>query len=239
MLRFILAIIVFFPYCIYFYFKARKAVRDKNATATERYGVVRQIITTICKKSRITVNSFGSENLPEKDGFVLISNHQGRFDGLAHIAGNERCVSFLIDEKRSNMPIEKTVVDALGCVRIDRTNLEKTRASLSKLKEEVGNGRNIVIFPEGGWAKNGNNLQEFKTGAIGTVISCKCTIVPVCLYDTYKVYGVNSLKKVSCRIHYLTPIPYSEYENMTRAEIADLIKERINEKLTELKSKEQ
>lgn len=239
MLRFIVIIIIFFPYCIAFYFKAKRAVKNKNMTVNERYGIVREMICKICKKSRITVNTYGAENLPKEDGYALAPNHQGRFDGLAIIKSSERNISFLIDEKRSNMPIEKTIVDALGCVRIDRSDLAKVRNSLRQLGGVIKSGRNIAVFPEGQWSDNKNELQEFKTGALSVLSNIGCPIVPVCLYDTYKVYGINSLKKVSCQVHFLSPIYYEEYKDMSRSELGDLIKQRISEKLNELKGQEQ
>ena len=62
----------------------------------------------------------------------------------------------------------------------------------------------------------------------------KCPVVPVCLYDTYKVYNVNSLKKVKCSVHYLDPIYYDEYKELGLKQISELVKERIRIKIEEL-----
>lgn len=234
MLRFILVIIINLPLCVYFYFKAKRALKKSDE---ERFRAVKWIIHLICKKIRATVESYGEENLPEKDGYALLINHQGRFDGLAVIESSSRRVSFLADANRSNFPVQKTVVDALGCVRIDKTSLARTREALDKLRESLKSGLNIAVFPEGIYGDNKNTLQEFKTGAIGTIMEAGCPIVPVCLYDTYKVYGVNSLKKVSCQVHYLTPITYDEYKDLTKSELAELVKQRIGEKIAEIDGK--
>ena len=238
MLRFVLIIIIFFPHCLYFYFAARKVIKNKNSTPEERYGVVRKIIGIICKKSRITVYSYGQENLPKEDGYALLVNHQGRFDGLALIKASERKVSFLIDQTRSNVPIEKTVVDALGCVRMNKSDLVSVRQAMRDTVNVLEGGGNIAIFPEGQDGDNKNNLQEFKTGAICFVERSKRPMVPVCLYDTYKVYGINSLRKVSCQVHFLKPITYDEYKDLSKDELTALIKSRMADKLEELKSKE-
>ena len=71
------------------------------------------------------------------------------------------------------------------------------------------------------------------------VFHTKCPIVPVTLYDTYKVYGVNSLKRVSCEVHYLKPIPYEEYHGLDKNELASLVKSKIQEKLDELNASHQ
>ena len=61
----------------------------------------------------------------------------------------------------------------------------------------------------------------------------KCPIVPIAIYDTYKVFNVNSLKKVTCEVHYLDPIYYDEYKELSKPEIAALIKSKIQAKLEE------
>lgn len=233
MLRFIIIIILNIPFCIRAYFRAKKTL-DKHLPVRERYETIRTIIGTICKRCRVTVISSGAENLPEKDGYALLINHQGRFDGLAVIESSERQISFLSDYKRSNFPVQKTIIDALGCVRIDKTSLSQTRDALANLTSALADGQNVAVFPEGVYGDNKNTLQDFKTGAVGAVMNAECPIVPVCLYDTYKVYGVNSLKKVSCQVHFLTPISYGEYKEMSKTELCDLVKSRIQNKIDEL-----
>lgn len=236
MLRFILIIAINIPFCIRSYFRAKKMLK-KRLTVKERYVTVRKIIETICRRNRVTVISSGAENLPEKDGYALLVNHQGRFDGLAVIASSERQISFLADDKRSNFPVQRTVIDALGCVRIDKSSLSHTREALENLCETIKSGQNVAVFPEGIYGENKNELQEFKTGAVSAVMSAECPIVPVCLYDTYKVYGINSLRKVSCQVHFLDPIYFAEYKDMTKAELCELVKSRIRDKIDELDRK--
>ncbi|MDY2888214.1 MAG: 1-acyl-sn-glycerol-3-phosphate acyltransferase, partial [Candidatus Caccosoma sp.] len=102
---------------------------------------------------------------------------------------------------------------------------------------DIKNGKNYLIFPEGYYKDNKNTLQDFHSGCLNVVYQSKCPIVPICLYDTYKVYNVNSLKKVSCEVHYLKPIYYDEYCNLRKHELIKLVKSRIQEKIDELNNK--
>ena len=231
MLRFIISII----FCIRSYFRAKKTLKAR-LPVRERYGTIRKIIGTVCKRSRVTVVSSGAEKLPDDDGYALLVNHQGRFDGLAVIQGSERQVSFLADASRADFPVQTTVIDALGCVRIDKSSLSHTRDALENLSMAIKSGQNVAVFPEGIYGDNKNTLQEFKTGAVSAVMGAECPIVPVCLYDTYKVYGINSLKKVSCQVHFLDPIYYDEYKSMTKTALCELVKSRIQNKIDELNS---
>ena len=236
MFRFIFTIILWFPYNIYFYFKMRKGIKKKK-DLQERYDIARKIVLTIIKKSRAKVYTYGKENLPENNGYILYPNHQGRFDGLAVISSTERQITFVIDDKRSHISIEGTFMDLIKAKRIDKKNPKKTLVSINEVGEEVKSGVNYCIFPEGGHNNNKNNIQEFYTGCFRFLHEVKCPIIPTCLYDTYKVYNVNSYRKVSCEVHILKPIEYEEYKDLNVKEIASLVKKRIQEKIDELNEK--
>ena len=51
------------------------------------------------------------------------------------------------------------------------------------------------------------------------------------LVDSYKPFGINSLRKVRTQVHFLPPIFYEEYKTMTTPQIAELVKERIGEEI--------
>ena len=74
-----------------------------------------------------------------------------------------------------------------------------------------------------------NTLQEFKSGVFKCAFDAKVPVVPVALVDSYKAMDGNSLKKVTTQIHYLKPIPYDEYKDMKKTELAELVKARIQE----------
>ena len=236
MLRLVLSVILHFPYCIAFYFRMRKGIKKKT-DVQERYDIARKIVLTINKKSRVRTHVYGQENIPEENGYVFYPSHQGKYDGLAMVTASEKQFRFVIDDKRSHISIEGTFMDLTNAKRIDKANLKKTLKDFHEVCEEVKSGINYCIFPEGGHCGNKNNLQEFFTGCFRFLKDAKCPIIPVCLYDTYKVYNVNSFKKVDCEVHILKPIYYEEYKELNVKEIAQLIKSRISEKLEEIKEK--
>lgn len=45
--------------------------------------------------------------------------------------------------------------------------------------------------------------------------------------DSYKVFRINSLKKVQTSVHFLKPICYNEYSTMNSAQIAEQVKHQI------------
>ena len=87
-----------------------------------------------------------------------------------------------------------------------------------------------------GYTDNKNNLLEFHTGSFKIPLKAKCPIIPIAIYDSYKPFTINSIKRVTTQVHYLEPIYYEQYAGMSTREICDLVYNRINDKLNEIKS---
>lgn len=235
MLRFIWEIVFHLPTCIRFIIKMHKYNKSDKYTYEEKHQCARDVVNVIAKKGRVTVDVFGIENIPKENGFVMYSNHQGKFDGLAIAGSFPNGCAIIVDEKRAKNFMFKQFIKLTGSKTLSQSNYRKAINTFKKVEEEIKNKKkNYLIFPEGGYSNNKNTLIKFNTGCMKFVHRVKCPILPICLYDTYKVYGVNSLKKVKCEVHYLTPILYEEYKDLNKSELADLVKSRIQNKLNEI-----
>ncbi len=193
----------------------------------ERYTVTQKMINHIKKRARISTNVFGVENLPEDGGYIMYSNHQGKYDALGIMHSHKNPCSVLMEEKRSRMPIANQFIDFIGAKRLDQTNLRAQVSVFNEISEEVKGGRRFIIFPEGGYEKNGNELQTFYPGCFRCAIRSERPIVPVMVYDSYKPFGVNSLRRVTTEVHFLKSIPYDEFKDLKPAEVCDLVRSRI------------
>ena len=47
------------------------------------------------------------------------------------------------------------------------------------------------------------------------------------MIDCFKVFDNNTIKKVKVQIHYLKPIEYEEYKELSTNELAQLVQKRI------------
>ena len=56
-------------------------------------------------------------------------------------------------------------------------------------------------------------------------------MVPIALVDSFKVLDQKGSKPVSVQLHYLEPIFYEEYKDMKPAELAALVRSRIEAKI--------
>lgn len=235
MFRLVLVNILYFYISIYYILKLMHLTKSKKHTREQKYNYLNKVVKNVAKKSRVTINVEGLENLPKDNGYVMYANHQGKFDGLAIIGTHEMPLSVVIKKSRSNFLLVKQAMNLVNAKFLDISDLRETVKLFNDVSKEINEGVNYLIFPEGIYGDNKNNLQTFNTGCFGFVQRAKCPIVPVMLYDTYKVYNVNSFKKVSCYVHYLKPILHEEYKDLNKRELADLVKSRIQKAIDEFK----
>lgn len=234
MLRFYYVIIVSVPYIILLY--AKSAYMDKHSelyTEEQRYEFAKFIVDKIMKHSFIRTEVYGAENLPEEGGYVMYSNHQGKYDMVGIMYGHEKPCTVVMDEVRSKLPVMKPFLAVVQGSTLDRDDMRSQAKTIKKLIEEVNSGRKYVIFPEGGYSNNGNNLQEFKAGSFKVSMRSKTPIVPVAIVDSYVPYSYNSLRRVTTQVHYLEPIEYEDYKDMTTDEIALMVRDVIEAKVKE------
>lgn len=234
MLRFYFVIMVSVPYIVLLYVKSSYMDKhDEMFSEEARYEFAKLIVDKIMKHSFISTEVYGKENLPKEGGYVMYSNHQGKYDMVGIMYGHDKPCTVVMDEIRSNLPVMKPFLAVLKGSTLDRDDLRSQAKTIKKLIKEVDEGRRYVIFPEGGYDHNGNNLQEFKAGSFKISVKSKTPIVPVAIVDSYVPYSYNSLRRVVTQVHYLEPIEYQEYKDMKTEEIALLVHDRIEAKVKE------
>ena len=241
-LRFVLTIVFHFIHAIIFIVTMKRALRNPGLTRDDRWNVARKVGMKIVRLTNASVQTFGTENLPREGGYLLLPNHQGRFDGLAVTCAHKAMISFILDEKRSDMIMEGDYMRLSESVPIALGDARKCMESFRKVRDRVIKGDRFCVFPEGGYVDNGNTMREFRTGCLHYVKEMKCPLVPVCIYDSWKVYNYRRLRDafrhVDVQVHILKPIMPEEYEDLSKPEIAALVKGRIQAKMDELISQQ-
>lgn len=217
--------ILFVPYWA-FQLVAYAKDNDKH-TEEERFALLKKITINANKGGRVTIQTTGGENLPEKNGFVLFPNHQGLFDVLALVESCSRPLSVVMKKEVANVPFLKQVFAIMRAKAIDREDIKQSMRVIMDVTKEVTEGRNYVIFAEGTRTKHPNDLLDFKGGSFKSAIKARCSIVPVALIDSYKSFDTHSIKRITVQVHYLSPIYYDEYKDLKSTEIASIVKKRI------------
>ena len=233
MLRFVYAIVVNIFRILYYAPKmSYYAKHPEKYSSEDKYALAQKLIDTVKRTARITTEYHGVENLPEGGGYIMFANHQGRYDALGVLSGHKRPCSFLITKFRAHQFLAKQFFEMMDGVSIDKDSVKDQIRALRKLADNVKDGKIYLVFPEGVYQKGqGNRLLEFKHGCFLSAKNAKCPIVPVALIDSYKVFGINSLKRVTSRVVYLEPIEYETYKDMHVRDISDMVKQRIADEI--------
>ncbi len=197
----------------------------------DRYRQAQWIMEHWRKRSRTTTKVYGLENLPKEGGYIMYSNHQGKYDALGILLYHDEPCRILMEKKQSQRIVAKQVIDLVEGKRLDFENPKEQLKVLGQIAGEVADGKRYLIFPEGGYNDNKNTLQKFNAGCFRCSIDSKTPIVPVTIIDSYKALNGNSLKPCETYVYFLPPIPYSEYGSMKKTEISDMVKQRIQDKL--------
>ena len=195
----------------------------------EKYDHIRRILQYAVKSGNVNVQIFGEENLPKENGYLLYGNHQGLFDVVALVATHPGPMSCVFKKELANVPFLKQIVACTKSFAMDREDVRQSLEVIRAVTEEVKQGRNYLIFPEGTRSRNGNEMGEFHGGSFRCALKAKCPVVPMAVIDSYKVLDQKGSKPVTMQIHYLEPIPYEAYKDLKTVELAELVKSRIRE----------
>ncbi|MBE5927387.1 MAG: 1-acyl-sn-glycerol-3-phosphate acyltransferase [Lachnospiraceae bacterium] len=211
----------------------RYAKHTEKYSEIEKYAHIQYIMKTAVESGNIDLKVTGLENIPQEDGFLMYSNHQGMFDIMALAATCEKPWAAVLKKELYNIPFMKQIVDCTKSFPMDREDIKQSMGVIMSVIKEVKNGRNYLIFPEGTRSKKGNDMLEFHSGSFKCALKSKCPVIPIALVDCFKVLDQKGSKPVSIQLHYLEPILYEEYKDMNTTQLANLVKERIQKKINE------
>lgn len=218
------------PYYLYRLFKLCNIEKYDNVT---RYAFLRKVATKANKRGRVTIECHGIENLPAETGYILFPNHQGLYDALAFLETHERPFVTVMKKEVKDVFLLRNVITLLQAEIIDREDLRQSMTVIQNMTKRVKTGENFVVFAEGTRSRQGNKVGDFKGGTFKSAMKAKCPIVPAALIDSYKAFDTNSIKKVKVQLHYMEPLYYEDYKNMKSTEIAELVQNRIQQKIYE------
>lgn len=223
----------FFRVPIWFYHIWKLGIPDDVHTDNQGYDYIRNVVKKVNHTGKVEVEVHDVENLPHKNGFILFPNHQGLFDVLALMDACPKPFRIVVKKEASNMILVKQVIKALHGFSIDRQDMKASMKVIKNMTQNVKNGKNYVIFPEGTRSKDGNKLLAFKGGTFKSAVNAKCPIVPVALIDCFKPFDEKSSKRLKVQVCFLKPIYLEEYETMKTIEIAKLVHDKIQKKINE------
>lgn len=133
---------------------------------------------------RVEVNG----NIPNdlSVSYLICPNHSSYLDILVMYVALPNYFIFLGKKELGSVPLFNIYFKKMN-ILIDRENAKAAHASINKACDEMGKGRNVVIFPEGTISKAVPKLRAFKNGAFKASLQLGLPIVPVSFKDNYKL----------------------------------------------------
>ncbi len=239
MLSFIMTLTIgFFPlWTLIFY--SMYVVRHKDKyDKKKRMRIVRGFVHTLEFGSFTRTKFHGVENLPGEDegGYMIVPNHQGKYDAIGVLHGCTKPTGVLMETHRAGKLCAKQVMGLVDGVPIDLASPRQQLRVLRQMGERIrDNGESFIVFPEGGYSDNHNSIQKFHDGCFYAAYIAKCPIIPTLLVDTHTSLNRNNILKVSRpHIYFLPAVSYETYKDMSRAELAEYIRDILIEKMTEV-----
>ena len=187
----------------------------------------------LCRANWTSVTIEGREKADPNQSYVIMSNHQSNFDVLAFYGHWGRQFRWVMKEELRNVPGLGWYCAAGGHVFVDRSNREKSIASLEAAKERIRDGISVVFFPEGRRSRDGR-LQDFKTGGFRMAQDLGLPILPVSISGARHVLPDKTLKLIPGRIKITIhdPVLPDEYAKEDRKRLMEVVRQRICEGLT-------
>ena len=131
----------------------------------------------------------GKENIPLEGGYMLCANHIAVRDVLLIGATCPRQVKFIAKKELFSIPILRSVIKALGAVKIDRGGNDV--GALRKAIELIDRGDIISIFPQGHrYPSVDPSNTPIKNGAGMVAFRSKCDVIPVFIKTKGNKYGI-------------------------------------------------
>lgn len=234
MRRIILMVLYNLPFVPYWWWQlCHFAKHTDDIPEPEKYALLKKIVLHANKGGRVKIDVHGKEHIPTDQSFVFFPNHQGLFDVLAILEACDVPFSVVAKKEVKDVPFLKQVFAIMKAKIMDREDVRQSLQVILDVTQEVKNGRNYLIFPEGTRSRRGNQVGDFKGGSFKCAVKAKAPIVPVALLNAFEPFDRNSIAPVTVQVHFLEPIPYEVYQSMKTTEIAEIVKARIEETIAE------
>ena len=183
--------------------------------------------------NRLTVRRLGP--LPAGN-FILIANHCSHLDPLVVGASIPGRLRFLAKAELFEPLFLGTVLKLLGVVPVLKQDSQSAGATLRAFLKVLGEGENVVIFPEGGRSPDGQ-LQPLEGGAALIALKSGAPVVPAFVAGTFEAMptGVKMVKPLRLSVIIGKPIDTGEYVEMGKKGREQLM-ERMSAELASLES---
>ena len=126
----------------------------------------------------------GKDNIPQKDAFIMVSNHGSLLDPplLGHALGHN--ISFMAKAELFKIPVLGFIIKACGAYPVKRGIADKN--TIKTACKKLSNDNCIGIFIDGTRQKNGR-VNKPKQGAALLAFKNKKLLLPVAIVNSHRL----------------------------------------------------
>lgn len=198
--------------------------KDENALKDYEHKVIMDWCKFTMRVLKMNLTIEGRENIPN-EACCFIGNHQSILDIPILLYSSDRIIGFISKKELLKVPIIGGWIRRTPSVALDRDDIRGAIEVINKGAENLKNGKDMGIFPEGTRSKNGE-VGEFKKGSFKLATKAKAIILPYTITGIGEVLGgEGKVVDTEVKIVYHNPIDCSK---LSREEIKALPK-RVEE----------
>ncbi len=134
----------------------------------------------------------GEQHLWSHRPAVFLFNHQSAIDVLITARLLREDIVGIAKKEIQRQPFMGPALRFAGAVFIDRANVRDPKAALAPAVEAIGEGRNVVIAPEGTRSRDGH-LGAFRKGAFHLARQAGVPLVPIVIHNAMDALPNKSL----------------------------------------------
>jgi len=174
---------------------------------------------------------YGTENVPQTGGVLLVSNHQSFLDPPLIGVQLRRKASYLAKSGLFENPVFGWIIRNCNAfpVRQGEGDVGAVKETIRRLRE----GHMLTAFPEGGRSEDGE-LQPILNGAALVVRKAQVPIVPIAIEGSFKAWPKHRKIWQRSPVRVLIGKPAIVHD-MKAKEITEFIDREIRELFTELR----
>jgi 1-acyl-sn-glycerol-3-phosphate acyltransferase len=166
--------------------------------------------------------AFGTENVPDKGGFILASNHQSYLDPVFCGVALKRRLHFLARDSLFRNRFFAALIYSLNAIPVkrDRADVSSMRKVIAKLKE----GKGVCLFPEATRTGDGR-IQPFKPGFGLLCRRAEAAIVPVLIDGAFECWPRHNrlFSPGQVTVRYGKAITAEQVKKMTDRKLAEVV----------------
>ncbi|HEY5958411.1 MAG TPA: lysophospholipid acyltransferase family protein [Polyangiaceae bacterium] len=186
-----------------------------------------------CANVRLAI--LGQPIPPPAETFVVMTNHQSFYDIPVMYQTLRRRLRMVAKSELFRIPIWSRAMRESGHIELNRENRRAALESLKRAGEQIRNGTNVWIAPEGTRSRTGV-MSPFKSGGFHLALEAKVRILPVTIDGSLDVMSANSLVMTpnrTIRVIIHEPIDPMQYGRRRRDELARAVRDAIASGLPE------